>query len=894
MQPLRTVAIDRFLKAKTHPDLAALYRPSMEVQVSVAQDDGETEEREYKGRTYTVYTDGMQSWKNFRIPHNAYSQPEYTDVPLSFDLVAHAEGIGMSGWDWENQESVFCGFDFDAITGHHAGLSTEELKIIEDRVRAIDYVHLRRSTSGNGLHLYVFFKPNTGQIETHTDHAAVSRAVLGRLSADVGLPLHTSVDVCGFILWQWHRKMKGEGLKLIKGHSATLDLPINWRDHRPVITRKSRRTLPDQIRTTERSLFEQLTGQHMRTSLDDEHQQFLDFLRESKYVAYWDADRWMLVTHSAALKEAHEALGCRGVYETVSEGHDPNTQNCFCFPRRGGAWTVRRFTPGVTEAGTWVQDASGWTTCDFNTKPTLAIASRAYSGIEAEKGHMIFYNFNDAVMAAASLGVSFDLPNWAQSREIRLKPHPKDNRLIIELDHRQDDRMQEMSTQGFYLDKKVWKRICKEAVNTQPQATDESVEDFLRNIVDQANEHAGWYVNVDDYWMLQPRTNVVDHLKALGYSPKEIPILLGRAVGTPWRLVSEPFEGEYPGDRRWNRRSAKLAVSPSADLENLSYAAWSSMLQHCGASLDSTVLEDDWCVENGVKTGEKYLELWIANLLQRPKEPLPYLFFHGPQNSGKSIFHEALGLIIEPGIVRADVALTSSSDFNGELESGVLCVIEEKELRSKAVANKIKDWVTSKNISIHRKGQTPYTVTNTTHWVQCNNDRDACPIFPGDTRITVSYVALLDEPIPKQEFLATLEKQAPDFLAAMLNLELPPPPERLNIPALTTPDKLQIEANNRTALEDFLSERAHIVRGATMLFSEFHTAFHNYLMEVGLVEEQKFWTKNRVARAWPSPYLKGKCSVTNQTILGNFSLTPSEPQGPEYYLSGNVLRQRDA
>lgn len=32
---------------------------------------------------------------------------------------------------------------------------------------------------------------------------------------------------------------------------------------------------------------------------------------------------------------------------------------------------------------------------------------------------------------------------------------------------------------------------------------------------------------------------------------------------------------------------------------------------------------------------------------------------------------------------------------------------------------------------------TPYKFPNTTHWVECASDISCCPVFPGDTRITM-------------------------------------------------------------------------------------------------------------------------------------------------------------
>ena len=75
-------------------------------------------------------------------------------------------------------------------------------------------------------------------------------------------------------------------------------------------------------------------------------------------------------------------------------------------------------------------------------------------------------------------------------------------------------------------------------------------------------------------------------------------------------------------------------------------------------------------------------------------------------------------------------------------------------------------------INIHKKREQAILVPNKTKWVHCANSHLACPIFPGDTRITMIYVPGLDpiELIPKRELLPMLIKEAPDFLADILRL----------------------------------------------------------------------------------------------------------------------------
>jgi hypothetical protein len=144
----RSHVIKTFLQSHTHPDLAALYTPEHEVQVNVAKDGGEPlKDAFYKGRKLQGWTDGKSTWKPFRIPLNAYSEPEGNDCPISFDLDAHADAIGMTGWNWAKRQSEWVGFDFDALVGHslqHSRkLGESELAAVCDLAASIPWVTVR-------------------------------------------------------------------------------------------------------------------------------------------------------------------------------------------------------------------------------------------------------------------------------------------------------------------------------------------------------------------------------------------------------------------------------------------------------------------------------------------------------------------------------------------------------------------------------------------------------------------------------------------------------------------------------------------------------------------------------------------------------------------------------
>lgn len=872
----RREAIANFLKAKAPPDLASLYTPDMECQVNVAKDNGEQVEGEYQGKRWVAWTDGIQTWKAFRIPFKANTEPEYTDTKINFDLAVHAEGIGMTGWNWSERKSIYFAYDFDAITGHSdkhtAKLSGEELQRVQDAACAIPWVTVRKSTSGNGLHLYVFLA-NPEPTENHTVHAALARAILSQLSMHAGFDFDSKVDNCGGNIWVWHRKFAssaGAGLKLIKQGQPLVDIPINWRDHVAVVKGTRKKNRPSFLGEAESKNFEELVGQVARVQLEEEHQRLLTWLQEHRSSGYWDADHHMLVCHTSDLKAAHTDLQLKSVFETATSGS--STINCWACPMRGGAWVVRRYTPGVQEAPTWDQDENGWTRCYLNRDPSLDAIARAYGGVEHNKGGFCFDTTETAMEALKQFGITLSIPEALKHRPSKLLAH-KDGRLMIEINKEKGDEKYHSELKDWIRDDaKVFRKMLSSRAAPVEENEIGDYDNIIRHLVDVEGGDAGWCVKKSrGTWGNEPLAHAKLSLKAVGYDAKLVEQIMGTGILSDWMIVNLPFQPEYPGNRQWNRSSAQLAFSPNPNTDELKYDTWNAILKHCGQSLDEPVKANEWCRQNGITDGSQYLKVWVASMIQYPLDPLPYLFFYGPQNSGKSTFHEALNLIVKDGVCRADQALTNPSRFNGELAGQVLCVVEETDLSKQKgdVYNRIKDWVTGRTICIRAMYAPPVDLVNTTHWTQFANHLEACPTFPGDTRITICNVPLPKEEIPKGELTRRLLKEAPDFIAAILALELPEEKSgRLRVPVIDTESKKRAMENAKGDIDDFISEFCVQEMGAEEVFLSDFRARYNTALSAS-------HSSQAIKKLLPDPYYAtASTKHNNQQVVRNLVWRP--------------------
>jgi hypothetical protein len=882
-------------------ELLARYNSSMECQINVAADGHEAVEG-YHNR----WTDGDHTWHHIRVPKKAMTEePFWHDYNLEWSIAKHAEAIGMTGWDWASKVSKWVGFDFDAITGHAKGIGVteDELQNVQEAACGIPWVETRLSTRGKGLHFYVYFceADDPGNLgvptKTHTHHAALARTVLGMMSQHAGFDFAAALDACGGNLWVWHRDAtkQNHGYAQVKAAKTVLypaDLPENWQDNIEVITRKRTKQRVRGIKDYDEDEFDVLANSRSEIKLTPEHDAVIDDLAEAGYTAVWHQDYRLLQTHSHGLKSIMEKYPGKynGFFDTLSDGTDPGTQNCFGFPLPGRGWKFYRFGKDVKEHESWEKQDNGWVATFFDRKPTLDIAARVAGGSELSEGGYAFDTIEAAVRTLKMLGVTFNI-NLERygDRKAELKVSKREGRVVLRM---QQLNKGENKPTGSWNEKRGgwWETVVRGVETSGQEEIDYERWDKICRCTNTPNgEQSGWYIwDAAEKWIRHPFIHIQKVLGTNGLKNKDQDEYLGHAVQHSWSLVNLPFQPEYPGGRQWNHQSAQWKYQPAQlDYDEIPHHPhWDAVLDHIGQDLDGPLRTHKWAMKYNVSTGRQYLQLWIASILRHPFDKLPYLFLWSrDENTGKSTLHQAISRLITGGGVEfADRALRGDNDFNGELANCVLAIIEESSPHGRDAARaraRMKDWSTNDHIGIRQMRTDVFRQRNTLHFIQCSQHREDCLASFGDTRTTMIHVPSLAASerteIPHVVLMQRLENEASHFMRTICDLEVPPPESRLRIAYIDTDSKRRYADEQRSDLEVFLTDRCVYFPGKSIVWKEFYTTFLQSISE----EERSFWSKRRVSQALPDNFPTGGFDSKNTTHVGNIVVDPQDFPTPD-------------
>ena len=213
----------------------------IEWHAGIRADLGKAMKNEDTGRKYRTH-DGFDFWPIW-YPEKAKEKPNWEyDPGWKYPPELFIQEVGTTGYGRSGNQVY--GIDLDAVWGHKQGLTDERLQEICHALEPIDYVELRRSTQGKGIHARIHA---TGVMEAnHTEHQARGRALLGQVCLDAGLDFTADCDVVGGNLWFHSRRATeaNHGFEQLKPAKRILtpdDFPPNWRDHLDVVTKKRNR-----------------------------------------------------------------------------------------------------------------------------------------------------------------------------------------------------------------------------------------------------------------------------------------------------------------------------------------------------------------------------------------------------------------------------------------------------------------------------------------------------------------------------------------------------------------------------------------------------------------------------------------------------------------------------
>lgn len=685
--------------------------------------------------------------------------------------------IGSNGRDTVTGQVHFLGIDIDA-SNHAAGHADEKVNGWVERLRPIPWLHIIRSRSGRGIHLYVFlgreiFAQNASEVYE------LGRALKQRIAEEAGFDFLEVVDCAGSMMFYYSPNPGENGYQVVKAATELFT-----------------EALEPGCRTSD---------PHYRVddldALESEHHGIVDWFLANAKKDFVQADPTLFKAHTTDIQAAHEALNLKGSFETVATGSGDSKPNCWLAAIPGGRFLVGQW--GSDNEKSWLKDSNGNRFCILNQPPD--IDAFAEKRLIARNGRNRSYGFTKDEATEFCRDHGTELPDidtdyFAVSQSNGV--------LMFEVCVSKKDALPEhwrrKSPQRAYFS------IPLKRVRPKP-------DNFVRVAYAEGGKGFGYYRSVhNNYWHESNVKDASSKLETLGYGDGAIKSILG--TDTPYRIVNEPFAGEFPRKYEWNRGATQLAF-PIADTHG-NYTHWQMILDHCGEAFNEAVSNDSWCREFGVHTGADYLKLWIARLLRSPKERLPGIALYSElQNTGKSTFAASHGrLMTGNGYVNSARGLTT--DFNKQLFGCVLWDFDDVNLagRSGELYGKIKPLMTNDRIGMCGKGETEIQVDNTLHFVHSGNAIEYFAVQSGDTRWILGEVRPLEQEIPEAILTRRLLKEAPYYLRALFDLPMPEPAGRLFLPVLDTPLKNRL-----------LSERSRngMTPDQRQLLSRLHNAAAN-------------------------------------------------------------------
>jgi hypothetical protein len=665
-------------------------------------------------------------------------------LPLPLDYCR----IGTNFQDEKTGRVHLIGLDLDG-PNHGDGHSLQILDRIINAMKRVPWVHIHRSRSSDGYHVFVPLGcPPTVELNDGAV-AALGNRMVQIIAEETGVPdLADFVCKAGSIMYLFAPEAAPDGFQLIKAAETVY---------------------PGEVQPLYRA--GKFSGEPAK--YDNEHRRFVEHLKaNAKCDVRQDGD--FLWAHTKDIELAHKALKLRGEFQTASTTHNEGTANAWMIAQEHGQWLVGR--RGKHEPDWPTYNAYSYTILN----PFLDVAEFA------EVVGSNHWTMEEAQQFCAQLGQTFPDPG-TNPRSIRVTRTKTGITFTIDIGKKDTPRKPWHIVSAM----KAEYRISRPSKAGNPQ-------DSLRVCFNKDGHGTMIFRRLHgNYWHQVSADDAKMYLESwLGLDKQAI----GRVITTdrPIEMVNEPFAGEWIGPYHWNHKAVQLLHNPAPTATEDQYPHWRMILDHIGRGLDDAVKANPWCQRNGIDTGAKYLMYWDARVLRAPKSRLPMLCLYSPQqNCGKSIQFSKFNLLVtKSGYTLAENAL--ATDFNLDLKNAIIADLDDVDISSQA-AKKLLPFITNDEIKIVGKGRDSIQVDNSTHWGHTANHLDFFWIPMGDKRTVAIEVGELVSEVPRETMDRHLLAEAPYYLRALFDLPMPEPGDRLYLPPLNTPLKRRIMLANSPA-----------------------------------------------------------------------------------------------
>lgn len=214
----------------------------------------------------------------------------------------------------------------------------------------------------------------------------------------------------------------------------------------------------------------------------------------------------------------------------------------------------------------------------------------------------------------------------------------------------------------------------------------------------------------------------------------------------------------------------KFAWKPASFERTPKFPTWDEILGNLGASIDSHVRDRYGTV--GMTTGRDYLIRWIAGLIHHSNYRLPYLFLHGPKDSGKSLMHECISCLLYAHSVNIGKMLNRSTVINEPMADVCLAIIDNKLLNDSETI-KLNTWVNDEFVTIKSLIRPPSLVKNSLHWIHCAKSIAELPEIHYSSGLVNIKTSAVTKMTDKRHLLRRLNYEAPSLLAYILVMDIP-------------------------------------------------------------------------------------------------------------------------